>query len=114
MADIYRQDIWLINLNPPGKGREIFGHRPALIISDDDFNECAADLAIVLPVTSTYRNIPSHIKIAPPEGGVKKTSFIKCDQIRSISKERFIKKWGRISDKSMSHVEDTLRILLVL
>lgn len=114
MANICRKDVWLINLNPPGKGREIFGHRPALVISDDDFNECAADLVIVLPVTSTYRNIPSHIRIDPPEGGVKKTSFIKCDQVRSISKERFIKRWGSISGSTMSRIEDALRILLAL
>lgn len=114
MANMYRQEIWLINLNPPGKGREIFGHRPALVVSEDDFNECPADLVIVLPVTSTFRNIPSHIKIEPPEGSIKKTSFIKCDQIRSVSKERFIKRWGEISNETMSRIEDTLRILLAL
>jgi len=114
VANVYRQEIWLVNLNPPGSGREIHGRRPALVVSDDYFNESPADLVMVLPITSTPRNIPSHIKIDPPEGGVKKSSFIKCDQIRTISKSRFIERLGTISDGTMAKIEDALRILLSL
>jgi mRNA interferase MazF len=114
VANVYRQEIWFVNLNPPGLGREIHGKRPALVVSDDYFNESAADLIMVLPITSIPRNIPSHIKIDPPEGGAKKTSFIKCDQIRTLSKARFIERLGTISDQTMAKVEDALRILLSL
>lgn len=114
MVSIYRQEVWLINLNPPGKGREIHGHRPAVVVSADDFNNSPADLIMVLPITTTPRAIPAHIKIEPPEGGIKKVSFIKCDQIRTISKNRLIKKWGRVEDKTMVKVEDVLKILLSL
>ena len=114
MTSPYRQDVWLIDLNPPGSGREIHGQRPALVVSDDAFNESAAELVMVLPLTTTPRAIPSHLRIDPPEGGVKKTSFIKCDQIRTVSKARFLKKLGTISDTTMLRIEDTMRILLSL
>lgn len=114
MANVYRQEIWYVDLNPPGSGREIHGKRPALVVSDDYFNDSPADLVMVLPITSTPRNIPSHIKIDLPEGGVKKVSFIKCDQIRTISKARFIERLGTISDGTMAKIEDALRILLSL
>lgn len=114
MVSVYRQEIWFVNLSPPGSGREIHGKRPALVVSDDYFNESPADLVMVLPITSTPRDIPSHIKIDPPEGGVKKSSYIKCDQIRTISKARFIERLGTLSDETMAKIEDALRILLSL
>lgn len=114
MINICRSEIWLVNLNPPGRGKEIHGERPALVISVDEINNCLADLVIVLPITTTFRNIPSHIKVMPPEGGLRKTSFIKCDQIRTISKGRLIKKMGIISDCTMFKIEEVLRTILSL
>ena len=111
---VQRQDIWLVNLNPPGRGKEIHKTRPALVISHDDFSNSPAELLIVLPITSTDLKIPVHIRIDPPEGGIRNASFIKCDQIRTISKERLIKRWGSVSDKTMSQVENAVRILLDL
>ncbi len=114
MIEVFRREIWLVDLNPPGKGREIHKARPALVVSADEFNNCPAELVIILPITSTKTGIPSHIKIEPPEGGVKKTSFIKCDQIKTISKARLIKKWGIVSPRTVSKVESALRFLLCL
>ncbi len=111
---VQRQEVWLVDFNPPGRGKEIHKTRPALAISHDTFNDSPADLIIVLPITSTDLKIPAHIRIDPPEGGVRNASFIKCDQIRTISKERIIKRWGRISDQAMAAVENTVRILLDL
>ena len=103
-----------MNLDPPGKGREIHKTRPALVISHDDFNNSPADLVIILPITSTDLRIPAHIRVDPPEGGVRKASFIKCDQIRSVSKERLLKRWGRVSNRTMTTVGSAVRILLDL
>jgi mRNA interferase MazF len=41
-------------------------------------------------------------------------SFIKCEDIRSIAKERLLKRMGRVSDETVKAVEDRLRILLNL
>ncbi len=114
MENIHRSEVWLVNLNPPGHGKEIHGERPALILSVDEINNCPADLIIILPLTTTPRNIPSHLKVNPPEGGVKKTSYIKCDQIRTISKDRLIKKLGIVSSGIMAEIEEVLRTILSL
>lgn len=113
-VNVNRGDVWLVNLNSPGKGREIHRTRPALIVSADAFNNCPAELVMVLPVTSTDTRIPSHIRLDPPDGGVKKKSFIKCDQIRTISKQRLIKKWGSVPKSIMRNVEQALRYLMCL
>lgn len=104
-------DIWLLNLDPT-VGREPRGTRPGLVISVDKFNQGPTELVIVLPVTSKKKNTPFHIEIDPPEGGVKTKSFIKCEDIRSVSKNRLLSLWGSVSPQTMEAVKDRLRILL--
>ncbi|MGI6550416.1 MAG: type II toxin-antitoxin system PemK/MazF family toxin [Syntrophomonadales bacterium] len=52
--------------------------------------------------------------ISPSEGGVKETSFIKCEDIRSISTERLVSKLGAVSPNILAAAEDRVRILLGL
>lgn len=108
-----RGEIWLVNLNPT-LGHEQSGKRPALIVSVDTFNHGPADLVIVIPITSKYKGIPLHVEIIPPDGGVKKRSFVKCEDIRSISKERLLNRIGVVSTDVMSEVEERLKILIGL
>ena len=104
-------EIWLLNLDPT-LGREPRGTRPGLVISVDKFNQGPTELIIVLPVTSKKKNTPFHIEIEPPEGGVKTRSYIKCEEVRSVSKDRLLSLWGTVSPKTMDEVKDRLRILL--
>ena len=113
MARLSRGDVWLADLNPT-KGHEQRGRRPVLIVSEDDFNQGPAGLVIVLPLTSTQRPIPTQVHLAPPEGGLKNPSAVLCDAIRSISTERLVKYWGRVSEKVLAEIDDRLKILLSL
>ena len=108
-----RGEVWLADLNPT-RGHEQAGRRPVLIMSEDLFNRGPAGLVIVLPMTSTVRNVPSHVPVAPPEGGVKNRSAILCEAIRSVAVERLVTRWGAASRLTMAQVEDRLRILLRL
>lgn len=108
-----RGDIWLVNLNPV-KGREQAGKRPCLVVSADLFNRGPSELVVVLPITSKDKEIPFHVEVSPPEGGLKLKSFIKCEDVRSISLERFSQKLGVVSTASMTMVEERLRILFCL
>ncbi|MEK7874279.1 MAG: type II toxin-antitoxin system PemK/MazF family toxin [Chloroflexota bacterium] len=108
-----RGEVWLINLDP-ARGHEQAGQRPALIVSDDTFNHGPAGLVVVIPITSRARGIPLHVRVEPPDGGLTVASFIKCEDIRSVSKERLTKCWGSVRPDTMAAVEDRLRILLAL
>jgi mRNA interferase MazF len=108
-----RGEIWFLNLDPT-QGREQAGSRPALVISVDAFNQGPADLAVVLPVTSVAKGIPFHVPVSPPEGGVRQPSFIKCEDVRSVSRSRFRERWGIVGTETMAAVEDRLRILIGL
>jgi mRNA interferase MazF len=90
-----RGEVWLVDLSP------IRGHEQA-------------GLAIVLPMTSTVRSIPSQVAVSPPEGGLKTKSAVLCEAIRSISTDRLIRRWGAVAPATLATVEDRLRILLRL
>ena len=63
---------------------------------------------------SQGKGIPFHVPVHPPEGGVTKISFIKCEDVRSISKDRLIRRFGSVAGNTIDAVEDRLRILLDL
>jgi mRNA interferase MazF len=113
MTEPSRGDVWLVDLNPT-RGREQAGSRPALVVSVDPFNQGAAELVIARPITSRSKDIPTHVQVSPPEGGLTLPSFIKREDIRSISKSRLVRRFGLVSTETMSKVEDRLAILLGL
>jgi mRNA interferase MazF len=108
-----RGEIWTVNLNPT-RGHEQAGSRPALVVSTNTFNRGPADLVVVIPITSKNRGIPLHVAVQPPEGGVKTPSFIKIEDVRSVSKDRLGKRWGCVRPQTLLIVDDRLRILLEL
>jgi mRNA interferase MazF len=109
-----RGEIWLVDFDPT-RGHEQAGRRPALIVSDDRFNHGRSGLVFATPLTTKERKLPTHIPLLPPEGGVQRLSFIKCEDTRSISTDRLVEgPWGRISPQTMRAVEERLRLLLRL
>jgi mRNA interferase MazF len=96
------------------RGHEQAGTRPVVILSVDRFNASPAGLIIVLPITTRAKGIPSHVEVLAGEANLKQKSFIKCEDVRSISKERLSSYVGNISKQTMSQVEDKMRILLGL
>lgn len=113
MPEPSRGEVWLVNLNP-ARGHEQAGIRPGLVISVDPFNHGPAGLVVVLPLTTVAKGIPFHVEINPPDGGVRVRSFIKCEDIRSVARERLARPWQKVSYRTLEAVEDRLRILLGL
>jgi mRNA interferase MazF len=112
-VNCYRGEVWFVDLDPT-KGREQAGRRPCLIVSDDRLNNSPADLVVVIPITSKDKGIPSHVEINPPEGGLQLRSFIKCEDIRSISTDRLVKVMGTVKISTLDKVGQRLRLLLNL
>jgi len=84
------------------------------VISVDGFNYGPAGLVVIIPLTTKKKGIPFHVEIRPPEGGVSRPSFIKCEDLRSVAKERLVKPWGRVAPSTLAEVEDRLRLLMDL
>lgn len=64
----------------PQAGHEQKGRRPALVVSNTLFNRHTG-LAMVCPITNTFRNIPFHVEI-PNESSL--TGYIMVEQIKSV------------------------------
>ena len=108
-----RGEIWMIDLDPT-RGHEQAGTRPGLVVSADTFNAGPAGLIIILPLTSRHKGVRSHVPVEPPEGGLRKPSFIKCEDVRSVALERLSRRLGRVTPATMEAVEFRLRILMEL
>lgn len=108
-----RREVWRVDFEPV-RGHEQGRIRPALILSNDVLNHGPAELVTVVPITTRARPLRSYLAIAPPEGGLKQESFIICDQVRTISKERLGKRYGAVSAATMLEVERRVKFLLDL
>lgn len=108
-----RGEIWMIDLDPT-RGHEQAGNRPGLVVSADAFNAGAAGLVIILPLTTKHKGVRSHVPVAPPEGGLRQPSFIKCEDVRSVAIERLSRRLGSVTPTTMEAVELRLRILMDL
>lgn len=108
-----RGDIWWADFSPT-RGHEQRGHRPALVVSDDRFNDSAAGLVLLCPLTTTERpGIPWHIAVGD-DAGLPERSFIMCEQVRSASKQRLSDRIGTVPASVMQKVEDRLQVLMAL
>lgn len=108
-----RGEIWLVDLDPT-RGHEQAGRRPCLIVSADQFNTSAAELAVVVPLTTRDRRLPWHVALVPPEGGLRQASWAKVEDVRSISSNRLVERWGVARARTVALVGERLRLLLDL
>ena len=110
---IKRGDIWIVDLNP-GSYREIHKKRPSLIISDNVVND-ETHHAVIIPVSSQVPKTLGIDKI--PIGkkyGVAKPSVLLPIMIRSIDQDRLIRKTGSVSEETLIHVDEVLKLILAI
>ena len=72
-------DIIKVNFNPQ-KGHEQAGYRPAVVVSNDVFNQ-KTNLAIICPITNTNNRFPLHV---PLDTRTQTTGVILCEHIKSL------------------------------
>jgi mRNA interferase MazF len=111
-----RGEIWLTSFEPV-RGHEQGRQRPAVIVSNDQFNNGPAGLIVVVPLTTTERQrMPMRVRVDPPEGGLRETSWALCEAIRSISTDRLVEDhaWGAVSVRTLASIDYRIRTLLDL
>ena len=100
---MFQKDIYLADLNPI-KGREQKGKRPVVIISGNAMNKNFG-VFIICPISSKVKNYAGCVKLEKDRiNHLSENSEIITFQIRTIAKERMIKKIGEITDAQLKEV----------
>jgi len=107
-----RGEVWLVNWNP-GRGSEQKGIRPAVVVQNDIGNE-KAPTTIVAAISGSVRLYPVNVLLEPPEGGLERPSVVKTSQILTVSKDRLMRRLGRISKDKMEEVDRAIKLSLDL
>jgi mRNA-degrading endonuclease toxin of MazEF toxin-antitoxin module len=73
-------------------------------------------LTIVCAITSKYDEplYPTEVLIPAPEGGMKINSAILANQIRSVDKQRLVRRLGSLKSATMQKVDRALKLHLLL
>ncbi|MCF6359624.1 MAG: type II toxin-antitoxin system PemK/MazF family toxin [Cyclobacteriaceae bacterium] len=104
-------EIWFANLNPT-KGSEQSGFRPLVIISGNMLNE-HLKVVITCPLTTKIKNYKGNVVLQPGEiNKLTQSSEILTFHIRSVSKERLVRKIGNISDDELAIIKQGLDDIL--
>ena len=104
-------EIWYADLNPV-KGSEQAGHRPVVIISGNLLNRYL-DFVIFCPLTSKIKNYKGNVALIPSKtNGLNKKSEILVFHVRSVSKDRLVKKIGVIADEELKQIKKGLNEML--
>ena len=107
-------DLFLVDWTP-GHGSEQTGARPAVIVQTDAFNtNDNYPNTVVVTVSKSGRDIPTHVKIPQSdENGLwEPLSYVKCEQLMTISKSRLSRRLGRLTDDQFAQVAAAIKRVL--
>ncbi len=96
--DVRRGDVFLASLDP-ARGGEIQKTRPCVIVSPDELNSYLRTF-IVAPLTSGGHPYPFRVSCRF-EG---RPGYIVIDQIRTVDRERLVRRLGKLSPSTLGHV----------
>ena len=112
--NILRGDLYYADLTPV-TGSEQGGVRPVLMIQNDMGNRFSPTV-IVAAVTSRQDKhpLPTHVSISPNHCGLKESSVVLLEQLRTIDRVRLREYIGRLTEQDMKQVDHALRISIGL
>jgi mRNA interferase MazF len=117
VTSVRRGEIHLVSFDPT-IGHEIKKTRPALIIQpalviQNDIGNRYSPLTIVAAITSTIPPVPHPVAVvveATGSNGLDARSAIRLDQIRTVDRQRLVKRLGAAGPATMERVDEALRI----
>lgn len=91
----------------PVRGREQGGHRPVLVVASTGYLDAVTTLVITLPITTTDRGWPNHIRV-DGQSGLDRPSWIMTEQPRTLSRDRITGIAGQVSSECLAQVRSWL------
>ena len=105
--ELKQYEVVLVNLDPT-QGCEMKKTRPCVVISPNEMNRYLQTI-IIAPLTTQSRDYPTRVEVLV-QG---KNAWMVLDQIRTIDRNRVIKKLGLISKEEVQMCKKVIRQMLV-
>ncbi len=102
MGLVKRGEVYLVALDPT-VGHEMQKTRPCLLVSPDEMNRAFATV-IVAPMTTAGQARPTRV----PLTFQRTRGFVATDQIRTVDRDRLVKRLGQVDAKTLAAVLDVL------
>lgn len=104
-------EIWYANLNPT-KGSEQAGLRPVVVASGNLLNQ-HLNIVIVVPLTTKVKRYKGNPVLMPTQtNGLQTESEMLVFHIRSVSKDRLVRKIGNTESSELDRAVKTLNDIL--
>jgi len=89
--------------------------RPALVVSSDSLNRHSLDICVVPISTVEHRAFSLRPKVPAGEGGLDRDSWVKCDKVTTVEKQRAIyPPLGTLKKESLQRIEQAIKRALEL
>src|SRR6266700_4547278 len=104
-----RGEIYLTALDP-ALGHEIKKTRPTLIIQNDISNQYGST-TLVAAITSKVSTppYPNEAIIHPGGSGLHLTSTVRLDQLRTVDRQRLLKRLGAVDGATLRQVDQAIK-----
>jgi mRNA interferase MazF len=102
VSDPRLDEVWLVSLDPT-RGAEMQKTRPCVVVSPDEMNQHLRTV-IVAPMTTSERRYPTRV----PLTFRGKPGEVALDQLRTVDRQRMLKKVGNISPSAAQAVSSVL------
>ena len=99
---VNRFDIYLLNMDTDASA-EARNTRPCVVVSPDELNH-HVETAIIAPISTTRAKYPTRVEIEFLNG----SRHVVLDQIRTVEKDRLVKKIGELDAAAKKKILETL------
>lgn len=105
MEYLKQGDLIMVNFNP-AMGHEQAGYRPALVVSNNDFNELCNGIYKIVPITSKIKEFPLNMELP---NNLEVHGQVLLSQERTIDlKFRPYKKVGKVPSNFIKEVVERI------
>jgi mRNA interferase MazF len=103
MEQINQYAIVLVNLDPT-IGSEMKKTRPCVVLSPIEMNKYLQTI-VIAPMTSSSKPYPTRLEVRHKN----KKGWIAIDQIRTVDRQRIVKRFELLSEKEISKLKSIIK-----
>jgi mRNA interferase MazF len=109
---VKRGDVYWVEL-APRSGSEQTGRRPAIVVSNDGFNQVRGWQSIIVVPISTSSSQAKRgltvVELSAGTAGLTKTSFAVCHQVTTLDRAKLTRRVGSLPPATLREVEEGLK-----